>query len=176
MPAIEKTPVTDDLHIRDVTAEDAAAIADIYNYYITSSIVTFEEETINGDAILKRIEKVRRAGLPWLVFEENGEVLGYIYATPWHERSAFRFAVEASVYLSGKAAGKGAGRKLYAALIERLKDTDIRHIMAVIALPNDASVALHEKLGFKKVGEIPEIGYKFEHWIAISYWQLSDFF
>ena len=78
------------------------------------------------------------------------------------ERSAFRFAVEASVYLSGKAAGKGAGRRLYAALFERLKDTGIRHIMAVIALPNDASVALHEKLGFKKVGEIPEIGYKFE--------------
>ncbi|MAQ99012.1 MAG: phosphinothricin acetyltransferase [Oceanospirillaceae bacterium] len=175
MPETDSQPVAAPLHIREVTAEDAAAIAEIYNYYIASSIVTFEEQPVSAEVIEQRIAKVKKAGLPWLVAEEKGELLGYIYAAPWHERSAFRFAAEASVYLSGKAAGKGLGRKLYAALFDELKETEIRHLMAVIALPNDASVALHEKLGFKKVGEIPEIGFKFNHWIAIGYWQLSDF-
>ncbi len=174
MPETEHLSEPQPLQVREVTAEDAPAIAEIYNYYIASSIVTFEE-AVSPDTILNRIGKVQKAGLPWLIAEENGELLGYIYAAPWHERSAFRFAAEASVYMSGKAAGKGLGRKLYDALFEALKETQIRHLMAVIALPNDASVALHEKLGFKKVGEIPEIGFKFEHWIAIGYWQLSDF-
>jgi len=95
--------------IRSATAADADAIAEIYNYYVTETIVTFEEEPVEATEIARRIESVQRAGLPWLVAEVSGEIKGYAYATKWKERIGYRTSVETTVYLARNATGQGLG-------------------------------------------------------------------
>lgn len=158
--------------IRPATDKDAAAIASIYNYYIRNTVVTFEEEIITSQQVLERIEKVRKTGLPWLVAEENEVIIGYAYASKWHERSAFKYTVEVTVYLSEQVVAKGWGTRLYDALFTQLKETSVHTAIGVISLPNDSSVALHEKFGMKKVGHLDEVGYKFGRWLDIGYWQV----
>jgi phosphinothricin acetyltransferase len=157
--------------IRAATAADAGAIAAIYNYYITDTIVTFEEEPLGADEIERRIGHVQSAGLPWLVAEENGEILGYAYATPWKERIGYRFSVETTVYLARDCTGRGIGSLLYAELFHLLEASGIHSAIGGVALPNDASVALHEKFGMRKVAEFEKIGIKFDRWINVGYWQ-----
>ncbi|WP_236631973.1 GNAT family N-acetyltransferase [Endozoicomonas montiporae] len=98
--------------IRPVKQQDAAAIAGIYNPYILETTITFEEQTVSAGQIRERINRYNEAGLPWLVAEEEGQVLGYAYAAPWRERSAYRFSVEVTVYLSNEAKGRGLGQSL----------------------------------------------------------------
>ena len=157
--------------IRSAAEADADAIADIYNYYVTDTIVTFEEEPVSDDEIARRIHYVQSAGLPWLVAEENGEILGYAYATPWKERIGYRFSVETTVYLSKDCTGRGIGSQLYAELFRLLEQAGVRCVVGGVALPNDASVALHEKFGMSKVAEFERIGVKFDQWINVGYWQ-----
>lgn len=157
---------------RPVTLEDAAAIAQIYNYYVTDTIITFEEEPVSEQEIRNRINEVRAAGLPWLVAEQGGDILGYAYASKWKGRAGYRFAVEVTVYLSHDHVGRGAGSLLYAELLKQLKAAGIRTAIGGIALPNDASVRVHEKFGFEKVAHFKENGIKFERWIDVGYWQL----
>jgi len=157
--------------IREATASDAAPIAAIYDHYILKTVVTFEEEPVSDAEIARRIEEVRAASLPWLVAEAEGHVLGYAYARPWHARSAYRFSVESTIYLAHDAVGRGVGTELYGALLARLPTRGIHAVLGGIALPNAASVALHEKLGFRKVAELAEVGFKFERWIDVGYWQ-----
>ena len=157
--------------IRQVTEADVEAIASIYNYYITDTIVTFEEEEINAAEITRRIASVRSAGLPWLVAEEDGEILGYAYATPWKDRIGYRFSVETTVYLNKDCTGRGIGSELYAELFRLLESAGVRSALGGVALPNDASVALHEKFGMRKVAEFERIGVKFDRWINVAYWQ-----
>lgn len=156
--------------IRDASLDDAAGIADIYNHYITESVVTFEQAAISDEVMKERINQVLSQGLPWLVAEEQSEILGYCYATPWKERSAYRFSVEITVYLNSETKGRGWGSRLYSSLFERLKQKDIHAVMGGITLPNEASVKLHEKFGMSKVAHFKQVGYKFAQWLDVGYW------
>jgi len=157
--------------VREAAAPDAAVIAGIYNHYITETVVTFEEEPVPVAEMARRIVEVRSASLPWLVAEAGSHVFGYAYARPWHARSAYRFSVEIAVYLAPAHTGRRIGSKLYAELFAILQARRIHAVMGGIALPNESSVALHEKFGLRKVAQFDEVGFKFDRWIDVGYWQ-----
>lgn len=158
--------------IRDAARNDAAAIVAMYNHFIVNTAITFEEQAITESDMAQRIAEVQGGALPWLVAEQDGVVLGYAYATKWRVRHAYRFSVESTVYLAPSFAGKGIGRLLYTALLGRLRGQGCHLVIGGIALPNAASVALHEALGFRKVAEFNEVGFKFGRWVDVGYWQL----
>jgi len=106
------------------------------------------------------------------VWELDGGILGYAYATSWKVRAAYRHAAESSIYLAQEATGRGLGSRLYTALIAELGQRGLHCVIGGAALPNPVSVALHEKLGFTKVGEFREVGFKFGRWIDVAYWEL----
>lgn len=158
--------------IRSVSTKDVTSLTEIYNDYIEKTVITFEEESITAEEMAARIDKVSQAHLPWLVLEEEeGKVLGYAYAANWHGRSAYRFTAEPTIYLAEAAKGKGQGKILYSSLIEELRKKGFKQLIGLIALPNAASVGLHESLGFKKVGEFKDVGFKFDQWLSVGYWQ-----
>lgn len=159
--------------IREVRQNDAEAIAAIYNHYVQTSIATFEEAPVTREDICYRIEGVRSASLPWLVAERAGRVIGYAYATPWKSRSAYRFSAEASMYIASGCVGRGTGSALYAELIAAVRERGIHVLIGGISLPNEASVAMNEKFGFRKVAHFGEVGFKFGKWIDVGYWQLA---
>lgn len=156
--------------LRDCSTCDAAPICGIYNYYVEHTTVTFEETPLAADEMARRIAEVT-SRFPWLVWERDGTLLGYAYATLWKTRSAYRHSVETTIYLDPAATGKGIGTRLYQSLLDRLRPLDIRCAVGGIALPNAASVALHEKLGFASIGQFREIGLKFGRWIDVGYWE-----
>lgn len=158
--------------IRPVSLDDAPRIAEIYNYYVTDTVITFEEEIVSADEYVDRIKNVLSKGLPWIVAEVDGKLVGYAYATEWRTRVAYRFTVETAVYLDHQEVGNGSGSALYRALIEELKSRGFKTIMGLVALPNPVSQKLHEKFGFKKVGEYKQVGRKFDRWIDVGSWQL----
>ena len=157
--------------LRDCTVQDAAPICAIYNHYVGETRVTFEETAVSAGEMAQRMAEVT-GHFPWLVWERDGTVVGYAYSTPWKTRSAYRHSVETTVYLSQNATGEGIGTALYQSLFARLRPLSIHCAVGVIALPNAASVALHEKLGFIKAGHLHEIGLKFGQWIDVGYWEL----
>jgi L-amino acid N-acyltransferase YncA len=157
--------------IRAATGSDADAVARIYNHYIGNTIVTFEEEPISSADIVSRLAEVTAASLPWIVVEQDGQVLGYASASKWKGRCAYRFSVETTIYLDPAVTGKGLGTRLYERLLSMLRQGPTHVVIGGIALPNAASVALHEKLGFTKVAHFREVGFKFEKWIDVGYWQ-----
>lgn len=157
--------------IRPIACIDAPQVATIYNHYVENSAATFEEETVTPEVMESRIEIVLNSGLPWLVAEENGKIVGYAYAKPWNPRTAYRHTVEVSIYIANGGATKGTGSRLYEALFEQLKAQSIRAVIGVITLPNPASVAIHEKFGMTQVGHFKQVGYKFGQWIDVGYWQ-----
>lgn len=159
--------------IRPALAADADAIAHIYNHYIRNTTVTFEETPVSAQEMTIRIEEFDAASLPWLVLELDGHVIGYTYASKWKGRCAYRFSVESTVYLDPAHTGRGLGTSLYAALFAAVRDKGMHVAIGGIALPNAASVALHEKLGLEKVAHFKEVGFKFERWIDVGYWQLK---
>jgi phosphinothricin acetyltransferase len=161
------------MRIRDATADDAKPIASIYNHFVLNTSISFEEEAVSDRDMAQRIADVRAAGLPWLVVEDSQAVIGYAYATKWRVRHAYRYSVESSVYLSPEKAGQGIGTSIYTELLDRLRDGGYRLAIGGIALPNVGSVALHEKLGFEKVAQFKEVGFKFDRWVDVGYWQLS---
>jgi L-amino acid N-acyltransferase YncA len=158
--------------IRPATIQDAQTIASIYNHYVKSSVVTFEVEPVSKFEMASRIKSITE-NYPFLVFEETEQVLGYAYITQWKARFAYRFSAEDTVYLHPDSVGKGIGSKLMEALIVELKNTDLHAIVGGIALPNEASVALHEKFGFRKIAQFEEIGFKFDRWVDVGYWELK---
>ena len=160
-----------DLSIRPVSPDDAAAIAAIYNHYVERTIVTFEEEAVTPDAMAERIERVT-AGYPWLVCTAPDGVIGYAYASAWHSRCAYRLTSETTVYVAGDRHRQGTGGALYRALLDALRARGFRCAIGAIALPNEASVSLHERLGFVKVGQFADVGFKLGRWIDVGYWQL----
>ena len=157
--------------IRTAQSKDALAIADIYNHYILNTHVTFEENQVVEQTIKDRIFAYSK--LPWLVFEENNLVLGYCYAVPWKPRSAYRYTLETSIYISPKHQHKQIGKQLYSYLIHQLKENEYYSLLAGIALPNEGSIRFHEKLGFRKVGQLEQVGFKFNRWIDVGYWELN---
>jgi L-amino acid N-acyltransferase YncA len=177
-PTLTITPIstTTDMpttHIRPATPIDAARICAIYNHYVTTTTVSFEEEAVGTPEMAQRIADVGAAGLPWLVLEVDGALAGYAYATKWRARPAYRHAVESSVYLDQAYAGRGLGRMLYGALLDRLRERGLHVVIGGIALPNDASAGLHEALGFRKVAHFSEVGKKFGRWLDVGYWELK---
>ena len=159
------------MNIRPASPDDASAIADIYNYYITNTIITFEEIEVDATEIGSRIQAIQTQ-FPYLVYELDNRILGYAYATAFRPRSAYRFSVESTVYLDQTKGGKGFGTELYSALINELRSRQFHCAIGGIALPNAASVALHEKLGFNKIAHLTEVGRKFDRWVDVGYWQL----
>lgn len=157
--------------IRQATAGDAASIAAIYNHYVLNTIVTFEEEAVPASEIASRLADVHAESLPWLVAESGGEVAGYAYATSWKSRRGYRFSTEITVYLHHACGGRGLGSRLYGQLFPILRDRGVHVVIGGIALPNDPSVALHEKFGLEKVAHFQEVGTKFDRWIDVGYWQ-----
>jgi phosphinothricin acetyltransferase len=157
--------------IRTATAADADAIAEIYNHYVHHTVVTFEEQPISGGEMRSRMTDVFAASLPWLVAESDGRIGGYAYATKWKSRSAYRFSVETTVYLADGLGRQGVGSRLYDELFRRLKGQGIHAAIGGIALPNDASVALHEKFGMRKVAHFEQVGFKFGRWVDVAYWE-----
>lgn len=159
--------------IRDVTLNDAEALTTMYNHYIETSAVTFEETIIDTDEMRSRIQMIHFDNkFPFIVFEEDGSVLGYAYATKFRERVAYRFTVESTVYVDPAHFGKGIGKQLYSVLIDQLKTNQFHSVIGVITLPNEPSVQLHESFGFKKAGHFREVGFKFNKWMDVGYWEL----
>jgi phosphinothricin acetyltransferase len=156
---------------RPAEPADAEAIARIYNHYIQNTVITFEEQTVTAQIMAARMEEVRAHSLPWLVAVTAGKVVGFAYASRWKVRSAYRHSVEATIYLEHGRGGHGIGRMLYAALLPILKDAGIHAVIGGAALPNDASVALHEKLGFERVATFRQVGFKHGRWVDVAYWQ-----
>ncbi|MBC3919223.1 N-acetyltransferase [Undibacterium sp. CY18W] len=158
--------------IRTVTPADAAAIIAIYNHYIATTTISFEENPVSEEEMAQRIRDVT-ANMPWYVEEQDGQLVGYAYATPWRVRSAYRFSVESTVYVSPEHPRKGIGARLYQVLLNDLRDSGIHVVLGGIAQPNAASVALHERFGFEKVAHFKDVGRKFEQWVDVGYWELK---
>jgi L-amino acid N-acyltransferase YncA len=163
------SPIT----IRDADPErDAAACAAIYAPHVETTPVSFEEQAPGLEEMAARIERVA-ATHPWLVAEDGEGVAGYAYACRHRERAAYRWAADVSVYVVEARRGQGYGRRLYEALLERLRRQRFQVACAGITLPNEASVGLHERLGFVRVGVSPRIGWKAGRWHDVGWWHLE---
>ena len=159
--------------IRKATEKDAQAIADIYNYYIQNTVATFEIDDLTANDFVSRMDKVQKSGFSWFVAEQNNEIIGYAYSSKWKERAAYKHSAEVSVYLLNDLTAKGWGTKLYDALFADLKTKSIHIAIGGITLPNPASIALHEKFGMEKVAHFRQVGYKFDRWLDVGYWQVQ---
>ncbi len=157
--------------IRSARREDAAALVRIYNHYVLHTTITFDEEPLDEQGMLDHmlLEDSRH---PWLVIQQGDRVRGYAGAVPWKSRCAYRHSVESSVYLDPEALGRGLGKRLYGALVKRVAQGGMHSMIGGIALPNPASIALHESLGFRPAGRFREVGRKFDRWIDVGYWEL----
>lgn len=158
--------------IREVCVRDAQEIVDIYNYYIENTNITFEENILSAEDMKQRIEEKLEHNNPWIVYEENGKVIGYAYLGTWRDRSAYRFSKESSVYVKEDMKGNGIGTLLYKELIKLAKERGIHAIIASITCPNELSFKLHEKLGFEKMAEYKEVGYKNDTWLDVAFYEL----
>ncbi len=159
--------------IRDYAPEDAATMARLYAPYVEMTPFTFEDEPPSSTEMALRMEKVLKAGLPVLVAERNGGVRAYAYAAPFHTRSAYRFTVENSVYVARTHAREGIGTLLMQRLIAECAGRGIRQMIARIGdSENAASIRLHQKLGFRRVGELSQVGFKFGRWWDVVEMQL----
>ena len=159
--------------IRDATEADVGAITRIYGYEVENGIATFEEVAPSETEMAARRSKIVGLGLPYLVAEDvTGLVMGYAYAGPFHTRAAYRFTVEDTIYIDRGARRRGVGRALLGTLIARSETAGCRQMMALITQVDDsASVALHEKMGFRPIGIAHAVGYKFNHWTDVVYMQ-----
>jgi phosphinothricin acetyltransferase len=160
-----------EIEIRDARPEDAGRFCEIYNPYVLGTRVSFEEEAVSPEAMRQRVES-KLGRYAWIVACEGERVQGYAYYGPWRERAAYSGTVETSVYLDEGARGRGLGRLLYGALLDRAR-AQARHVaMGVVALPNEASEALHRSFGFTRSGLFHEVGYKAGQWVDLAFWEL----
>jgi phosphinothricin acetyltransferase len=152
---------------------EMADVREIYNHYVTNSVVTFDEKKWSHAQWVEKLEYLRRLGLPFLVaVSPSGQILGYGLVSPWTGTSGYRYTVENSIYLGQAATGKGLGRALLEALIEASEELGIREMVAVISDKGaEASIALHERLGFVEVGRMGRVGFKFGRWLGTIYLQ-----
>ena len=163
-------PPTMTLRLAD-PERDAADCAAIYAPYVAGGATSFEEVAPDADAFRALIERTSRR-YPWIVLERDGQVIGYAYAWSHRSRAAYRWTVELSVYVDPAHRRAGAGRRLYEALLERLRRQRLHLALAGITLPNDASVGLHRALGFELIGVYREVGWKAGAWRDVAWWQL----
>ncbi|MBC6441259.1 MAG: N-acetyltransferase [Rhodospirillales bacterium] len=152
--------------VRDSTPDDVPAITTIYAHSVLHGLASFEVEPPTKSEMAGRREAILAAGLPYLVAEADGKIAGYAYAGPYRTRPAYRHTVENSVYVDGRFQGRGAGRLLLAALIERCEAAGRHEMVAIIGdSGNQASIALHAALGFVMVGTLRNVGFKHERWL-----------
>lgn len=156
------------LDIRAATAADADGVLSVYGPIVRESAISFEDELPSRDEIQRRIE----ASHAWLVALEGGHFTGYAYASRFHERSAYRWSVEVSVYLAPEARGRGIGTQLLRALLFELREMGFVNAFAGSTMPNPGSVALFESLGFRRVAEWERVGFKLGAWHDVAWWQL----
>ena len=158
--------------IRSATAGDASAIRGIYNPYVLDTVITFEQTPVLESEMARRIRDTT-ALYPWLVAELDGRVAAYAYAARWRTRAAYDHTLESTIYVDKACAGRGIAKPLYLELLRELKSRGVHAVVGCIALPNDASVALHEKCGFVQVTRFPQVGRKFERWVDVGFWQAT---
>ena len=158
--------------IRNVIINDAKELVVIYNYYVVNSIITFDREPFSITEFEEKINTIS-PNFPFLIYEENNEILGYCYGSKWRKKPSYNNTVEITIYLKNGIQGKGIGTKLYSKLIEILKNQDYHTLIGGLTLPNDISIKLHEKFGFKKVAHFKEVGRKFDKWHDVGFWQLT---
>ncbi len=152
--------------VRDSLDADMAIVERIYSFYVLHSLATFEERPPAEDELRSRRAAILDAGLPYLVAEADGQVMGYAYATAYRARPAYRYTVEDSVYVAPEFRSRGAGRALLAALMERSAAAGRRQMVAVIGdTANHASIALHRRMGFEHIGTLKSVGFKFGGWV-----------
>jgi phosphinothricin acetyltransferase len=159
--------------IRKVEIQDARQIAEIYNFYVLNTHHSFENEAVSVNDMMDRIEAITET-CPFLVCEEEGEIIGFAYGTHYKPRSAYRHSVEVSVYIKDGANRKGIGTRLYKDLFAELDKMNVHAIIAGISLPNEASIKLHENFGFEKVAHFREVGFKMERWVDVGYWEMIN--
>ena len=161
--------------VRDATAKDLPYVREIYNHYVMNSTVTFDESPMTLAEIKRKFAKITEKKMPFIVAENpSGQLLGYAYVYPWKEKAAYRYTVENSIYLGPASTGKGLGRVLLGELIERSKKAGLKEIIAVIADKGaDASIAIHRDFGFKEIGHMGKVGFKFDRWLGTVLMQKS---
>jgi L-amino acid N-acyltransferase YncA len=154
--------------IRPATAKDLPDVREIYNHYVTNSMVTLDEDTMSLREWRAKFAYLSRLSLPFLVaVSPNGQVLGYALCAPWIQKRSYRYTAESSIYLRPASTGKGLGRALLTALIEAGKQAGLKQMLAVIADKGaEASLHLHQQLGFKETGRMGRVAFKFDRWIG----------
>jgi phosphinothricin acetyltransferase len=160
------------LTIRDATESDAAPVAAIYAPYVRDTAISFEVVPPTGDAMGERMRSLT-VSYPWLICADQTEVRGYAYASRHHERAAYQWSVDVSVYVCADAHRRGIGRALYTALLRLVAAQGLYNAYAGITLPNSASVGLHESLGFQPVGVYRRVGHKLGVWHDVGWWALD---
>ena len=161
-----------DMLIRPAEIQDAQGILDIYAPFITDSAISFEYEVPTAEQMQARMQEVMKIH-PWLVAEESGKVAGYAYAGFIRTRAAYRWSAEVSVYIHPDCYGKGLGKRLYDCLFDLLKLQHVKMLYAGTTVPNEPSERFHQSMGFEKVGEYNQVGFKFGRWYNVAWYQKS---
>ncbi|GAA4883611.1 GNAT family N-acetyltransferase [Flaviramulus aquimarinus] len=158
--------------IRPYVEDDLKQLLEIYNFYVINTIITFDVEPLSLEVFAKKINKINNQ-YPFIVFEENKEVLGYAYGSKWRTKPAYNKTVESTVYVKHGEQGKRIGTKLYTELLSLLKQENYHIVLGGLTLPNEASIRLHERFNFKLVAHFKEVGKKFDKWLDVGFWQLK---
>jgi phosphinothricin acetyltransferase len=152
--------------VRDALPADLSIIQSIYAHHVLHGLASFEEAPPDAAEIERRYRDITGRGLPYLVVEDAGSVAGFAYAGPYRARPAYRYTVEDSVYIAPVAVGRGLGRAVLSSVIQRTTDLGLRQMVAIIGdSGNEASIRLHEALGFDRVGTLRAVGFKFDRWV-----------
>lgn len=160
--------------IRPATNADAAAMAELYAHHVLNGFGTFEEAPPTAEDFVSRMGDVAARGLPWLVAEEDGRLVGYAYAGAFRTRAAYRHTAETSIYVAHDAVGRGVGRALLGAVVDACRGAGVRQLLAVIGgSENAASIAVHASFGFAHVGVLREVGFKAGRWVDVVMMQKS---
>jgi L-amino acid N-acyltransferase YncA len=164
--------MTHTFRIEPAAASDAPDIAQLYAHHVLHGTATFEIDPPDAAEILARMQRLKAAGMPWLVARDGtGEIVGYAYAAPFHTRAAYRHTCENTIYIRHDRLGQGIGTALMAALLAACAQTGLRQMVALIAGTEPASIALHAKAGFVEAGRLASVGRKHGRWIDVLYMQ-----
>lgn len=156
------------ISLRFAQPKDASALLEIYRPYVEKTSITFETAVPSVDDFRERISEIS-SRFPYLIAEKDGLLLGYAYAHPFHERAAYDWTVETSIYVCEKYRGHHIGQKLYGALLPLLELQGVKNVCAVVTIPNDRSIGFHQSMGFSQGGILPNFGYKLGQWHSVAY-------
>ena len=160
------------IQVKETVAADLPAIRDIYNYYIENSVITFEEVAWDDAAMQHKFDHIKEDDYPFFSCYDGDQLVGYYYLSSWNFRSAYSTTAEVTIYLAPSMTGRGYGRALYEHLLATTDRQRFHSLIACITIPNEPSIALHERFGFVQVSSIKEIGFKHDKWCDVGHWQL----